>query len=1236
MFVVALPLMLQAQDVASLTGVITDKTGAVVSTVAVVLENTATNAIYKATTNSAGSYTFADVPPGPGYKLTFSHPGFEPVIVTDLYLNVATTRTQDATLRVGSISESIQVNAGGRNVTLDTTGASIGNNFNVSLLNDLPVQARDSPAALFTLQPGVTLDGSTTGARVDQNNVTLDGLDVNDIATGQNFLIVGNAPVDAVQEFRGTVAGFPTDSGPGGGGQFQLVTKGGTNAFHGNLNEYHRDTATEANEWFSNNAGVPRAPLIRNQFGGNLGGPIRKDKLFFFFDYYNSRIVQSTQESRIVPLDSYRAGNLSYIKNADAGGNACSDSSRQSTAPQCIGILSPAEVAALDPQGLGFNTDLLNFMNQRYPHANDLTGGDGVNSGYFTFNAPNNDFETNYLGRVDYNANHSMKLFARFSIARENSVSSPIRFPGDPPTSPFYDRSYAYVVGNTWILSNNKVNQFFYGKTVQDYDFPNTYNPQGTTVLLFASGIATPFNSPYNSPVNSQYRRIPIPVIGDDFNWQKGNHSLQFGGTFKFIKTFEQTKLDYNQVTIGLGGNTFGLNSSLRPADINTQSVAAINLWDADFTFALGRIGATESNYNYDNKGNPLPQGTGDVRRYRYFQTQLYVGDTWKVKPTLTISYGLNYQIFSVPYETQGLESIEQFNFDQYFSARVAQSKGGISGNTAVPFITYVLGGKANHAPGYYQPSYKDLAPRFSFAWNPSFDRKSVFNGGAGIVYDRTVINAVQYSQDQSSYLFQQSVNYPNGIAGDPVTSLLTSPRLGPGNSVPAVPTPAAITPPYQPFVQDGVPFGLANGLTFNTAIDPTLKTPYSILLNGGLQHEFPAQLILKINYVGRLGRRLLAQADASQLIDFPDQSSSQLLSSAFGKLTQQIRAGVSTTDVTAQPWFENVVAPGIGMSLGYPNNTAFLADNLTGLVSNGDFGDFVQQLASAGLIDANIGMPAQFAENTFYTNKGFSAYHGLLITLQKNLSRGLQFDLNYTWAHSIDNVSLIANNGASGGYGFICDVQQMRACRGSSDFDLTHNVSADFDYSLPFGKGKALVTNGPFWLNEIIGGWDLSGITRWHSGLAFSALSNAFVAGYANDAPGIFNGDRYAVRPRAHKTSDGGVNLFVNPSQAAASFTGPVGFSLGSRNSLRGPNYFNQDLGLGKIIPLGDKMNLKFRTDAFNAFNHASFNFPGFGSSETPQAPSPESDITNGRFGQITTTSTNARVLQFALRLEF
>ncbi len=1219
-----------------MTGIVTDPTGAVIAGASVALVNTTTNASYQTTTNSKGSYTFANVKPGPNYKVTFAKGGFEPVTITDIYLNVDYTRTQSVKLQAGNVSQSVEVNAANMEVTINTTDATVGNNFDVKLLNDLPVQNRDSPAALFTLQPGVTLDGSTTGARQDQNNVTLDGMDVNDFAAGTAFAVIGKAPVDSVQEFRGTTAGFLSDSGPGGGGQFAMVTNSGTNAFHGDLNWYHRDTDLTANTYFNKIAGVARPALIRNQFGGALGGPILRDKLFFFFDFNQSRIIQNAQVSRTVPLNSFRNGNVSYINNSinPATGVACASTSRQNTTPTCIGTVTSAGIKSLDPQGVGINTAYLAFINQRYPQANDLTGGDGVNTGLLRFNASTPDFETNYVGRLDYTLNSKMRLFGRFSIVRENAVQSPIQFPGDPATAPYIDRSRAWVVGHTWTINSRMVNNVFGGETIADLAFPNTYNPQGTSLMIFGSG---GFASPYLSPSNAQFRVVPIPVIGDDYSWQKGSHNIQLGGTFKWITSHINTKLDYNTFTIGLGGRNGSLNAALRPADIRTAVTSQTVLYDAAFTEMLGRVASIGSQYNYDNTGTPLPYGTGDDRRYKYYQTQVYIADTWKVTHELTFSYGITYQLFSVPYETHGLESVEPYTFNQYFGLRMAQSAASLSGNSSLPFITYSLGGPVNHGPDLYQPSYKDIAPRFAFSYNPSLSRKTVVNGSAGLVYDRTVINAVQYQQDKSNYLFQGGSSYSNGVTGDPVTALKNDPRIGANNALPSVPTPPpGPHAPYIPNVSGGVPNGLITGLG-NTIIDPSLKTPYSIMISFGVQQALPAGFVLKSSYVGRLGRRLLAYADASQLIDFRDPKSGQLMSAAVASITQSARAGVNTANLAPQPWLENVLTPGYGATkkcgtVNCANNTSYAATSQLAYVLDGDFSDFIYSMASNGILATNVGLAAQFGSNGFVTNKGNSTYHGLLTTLQKNFSHGLQMDFNYTVAHSIDNVSLIANtNPSNSGVGYICDVTNGDACRGNSDFDVTNYISADFTYQLPFGKGRTFANAVPLLLDEIIGGWDVSGITNWHSGVAFSSVSNAFLAGFENDDPAIFDGDRAAVAPHAHKTSSGSINVFGDQTTAIGAFRGPIGLEYGSRNNLRGPNYINQNLGLAKRFRLTpERVSLTFRADAFNVFNHTSFANP------VSNFTTGTTDITAGTFGQILSTSTTPRVLQLALRLGF
>jgi hypothetical protein len=528
--------LLNAQDSASLTGTVADASGAVVPGAKVVLVNKATNLSYRAESNASGSYTISNIAPGPGYAETVSHDGFETTVLTGLYLNVGVTRSQNVKLAVGSVSVTVAVSAANDTVTLDTTDATVGNNFQVQYLNELPVAIRDSPMALLTNQPGMTQDGSATGARQDQNRLTLDGLDVNDLTTGTIVnqgsggtntaivhTIIGNAPVDSLQEFRGTTAGDLSSNGGGGGGQFDMVTKAGTNHFHGNINEYHRDTDLEANEWFNNFEGVPRSPLIRNQFGGNVGGPIWKDKVFFFFDYNGRRDTLSGQAERTVPTDSFlKSDTITYYTDIASG---------------ATNTASASQIASYDPQGIGFDSALMQTIGARYPSPNDFSGdrGDLLNTAGFRFNSPTPYIENNYVGRLDINPWKNHHLFGRVTYNKTNAVHSAVQFPGDPETWPYLDDSHAWVAGWDWTIGNNKTNSLVWGDTTANLGFPNTYNPQGANQYGFDGDPTGGFflDGIYANAGGAQARYFPVPVVRDDFSWEKGRHSFAFGGTLQ-------------------------------------------------------------------------------------------------------------------------------------------------------------------------------------------------------------------------------------------------------------------------------------------------------------------------------------------------------------------------------------------------------------------------------------------------------------------------------------------------------------------------------------------------------------------------------------------------------------------------------------------------------------------------------------------------------------------------------
>ena len=717
------------------------------------------------TTNDRGVYSFAQVPAGQGYILKFSATGFESLDLSGIALGVGITETHNAQLTAGQVSANVVVTAEA-GATLNTTDASIGNVIDERRLKELPIQIRSSPAPLIGLQPGVVGNnvgtaatnrvGSVTGARADQGNITVDGIDANDQATGQAFATTGNAPIDAIQEFRTVTANPAASEGRSSGGQIELITKSGTNQFHGSLREYNRTAATAANSFFNNKNGVERPQLTRNQFGGSIGGPVYlphfgeggprywsgKDRMFFFFDYEARRDAQGQSYTRIVPLQHLRNGSLAFV-NRNTG---CTSAARLASSPQCITILTPQQVAAIDPLHIGGNQALLDFINQRYPLPNDFTVGDGVNTAGFRFNVPSHRADNNYTGRVDFNISNLQRLFVRvskISAAQTDTVNSvAAQFPGDPETSQIITGDYAVAVGHNWTLTPNFVNSATVGITKSVLDFPNFFHP-----TLPQSYTFTPVSAPF-ADFRTQARNVPVWTYRDDVTWNKGSHGLAFGGSLKTINQQTVLTSDYNFPVVGLGGGfptslgTSTAANALRPGTLLSNTTARNN-YDSALTFLVGTIPAVSTRFNYDAAGNALPLNTGRIRDWRYVEYEFYAQDNWKVRNDLSLTYGVRWHIYPAPYETQGRQSIQNLDFESLFSTRIANGLAGIANASSEPFLVYDRGGKGNNARDFYPTDLNNFGPRLAFSWNPAGrsgllgklfgDRKTVIRGGGTV-----------------------------------------------------------------------------------------------------------------------------------------------------------------------------------------------------------------------------------------------------------------------------------------------------------------------------------------------------------------------------------------------------------------------------------------------------------------------------------------------------------------------
>src|SRR3984893_10294573 len=445
----------QAQSTSSLTGVVTDPSGAVVPKAEIVVVNLETNLRRTATTDSQGRYSFPQMQPST-YLVTARAAGFSDVVVRDVHLLVNTPATVDIRFDVGAVQQSVAVSA--EVAQVNTQDATLGNAVGTRPILELPFDARNV-VGLLSIQPGVTYfgdpsqrddyrSGSVNGGKSDQGNVTLDGVDVNDQQFRTAFTSVLRTTLDSVQEFRTTTTNGSADVGRSSGAQVALVTKSGTNAMHGSLYEYTRNTLTSANTFFNNQDGIARQKLIRNVFGASLGGPIKKNRLFYFLNYEGRRDASDATAVRIVPNTLFRQGIFTYQRTDGS-----------------LTQLTPSQIQQIDPQHIGESQAVLNIL-QAYPAPNDNTVGDGLNTAGYRFNSSVPLKYDTYIARADYQLDSAGKqvLFWRGNLQNDHYVPSSLtssgvpQFPGQADSTVTLQNAKGIAVGYTAIITPTLVN----------------------------------------------------------------------------------------------------------------------------------------------------------------------------------------------------------------------------------------------------------------------------------------------------------------------------------------------------------------------------------------------------------------------------------------------------------------------------------------------------------------------------------------------------------------------------------------------------------------------------------------------------------------------------------------------------------------------------------------------------------------------------------------------------------
>lgn len=1219
----------------AINGTVQDQQGAVVPGATVRLANPKTGFTRDTTTTEDGRYSFPSIPPGT-YQIEVTASNFKKFLVRDAEARVDNSTEINVSLETGDVSVVVDVNASAIESIVNTQDATIGNNFVPQQITQLPTDLRRI-TDLLTLQPGVTREGYVNGGRSDQSNITLDGVDINDqqnggrgeqFSTSQGSVL--RITTESVEEFRITTSNPNANQGRSSGAQISLVTKSGTNDFRGAVFEFYRPTFGSANNFFNNLAGVERPSLSRHVFGGALGGPVIKDRAFFFYSYEGQREKQAISTARVVPMVHLGQGQLRFFGAAPgdpAGTNR-------------LVTVSMAQLDSIFP-GVGINpaaTALFADVTRRYP-VNDTSVGDGINTGGFRFNAPTSVDENTHVARFDFNLNDKQTLFARGTYQTDTAVLVSA-FP-DTLAPTVWNHPYGFVVGHNWNISTDKVNNFRYGLTRQAF----TQSGDSNENLISFRFVFQP-----TLFARTLSRITPVHNFTDDFTLIKGNHTVQFGGNVRIIRNRRE---DF--------GNSF--DSAVANPSFYASSGRVLDrpITNAGYTIGggqrttvqnalsalIGRFSQYSGQYNYDLDGNILPSGTPINRSFATEEYDAYVQDIWKLRSDLTLTLGLRYGLSRPVYETEGYQVVPNRRLGEFFEQRVQSSAQGVPYNELIQFET---GGPSYDKPGFYGMDWNNLQPRIAFAWSPDFGNnffgklfgrkgRSTIRGGFAITND--------YFGQQLAVTFNQlstlGFTTENTIAANTYnTSTNPPPRfIGFGQSIRSLP---GIPPP------DRFQTPADEAQRIESSLDATLVSPTHYNWNLSYGRQLPAGMYIEASYVGRKARNLLATRDIMALNNLVDRQSGVDWYTAAGQLHDLRERNTPLSGIGTIPYFQNIfpnLGPRLAESLGDPDFAGLTPTQAAYylVARNGyDILDwtFVQALLDDESFDAN-GNPVlgrnlffhpQYAAFSAFSTVAKSDYHGGSLTFRQRLGQTLTYDFNYTFSKSMDNASGLQNSGTFG-TAFILNPLRPDDNYAVSDFDVRHVINANFIFQVPIGKSRKFFSNFNSVADAFLGGWQLSGIFRWNSGLPIISPFDA--AQWATNWNVQSSGVRTAsVKARIDRSTQ---NIFSDPAAAYASFRNARPGETGDRNVLRGEGFSALDLGLSKsfTMPWSENHKLQFRWEVFNVMNRQSlaadnFTRSTFGLEQDPQLNPAASD-----FGKIfTSIQGNPRRMQFGLRYSF
>jgi hypothetical protein len=1187
-----------------LAGVATDSSGAVLPGATVRVINVGTNQTSTAVTAANGTFAVPQLPAGT-YHVVVELPNFRTATYTDVVINVGQEYSLNVTLDVGDISETVEVSAGTSLVR--TTTPEVSSTVLQKQVLDIPLANRDV-TNLIKMQPGVQpfmnrTNTSINGGRPTWTQVTLDGINIQDNFIRVNSLdFLPNRPTsDTVAEFTITSALSGADTA-GGATTVRMITPSGTNQLRGSVFEFNRDNRFAANSFFNNASGVSKPELSRHQFGGRVGGPIMRNKLFFFGYYEGFRQTTQTAQNLVIPANAdFFDGFFRYVA--------------------LDGAVRAVNVTQLS--GLPIDARLRSDVFSKVPgpgNVNNFNVGNSnaarlLNTAGYRFNQTDLNDRNQYGFRIDYELNQRHRFEGGYHYFRETDDRTDLDYVStDRPLVYTNSNPKRFALAWRWLASSRLQNEVRGGGNLAPVAFDSDWKYEGAlynTVLGISNPIGGWSTNGASAGFQPQGRYTNTYQLGNNATMMLGRHDLQFGGSWQRNRVNPYNFAgQFPVVTFGFSAaapSSVQLTSGMFPGGISATDLNNANLMAA---WLGGIVSSVSQTYQVASRTSGYVPGIPSDENYTLDNIAVYMQDNWRWKPNFTIRAGLKWEYYSP------LREDDDLGFLPVLGGRNFQ-QAMLDPNTNITFVS----------GGYYKKDLNNFGPTVGFAWDVTRDGKTAVRGG----YSLTFVNEESVTVGRSA---------ARGNAGLTTTVNLANQYRAVSAGVPLPTTPAFLSERTQADQLALTPTPVLWGL------NPNLTAPHVHQLSVGIQRELRWSTAVEARYVGTFGRQIWRGMDFNQmslpspfLADFERARQNGYAAQAAGlAFSPAFNPAVpGSQPLTVLPTF-GLLTNATVINRIQTNQPAALAD-------------FYVSSRVAGSRETFLPNPMAYASNGI-VNGAFSDYNALQIEFRRQYRRGFFGQLNYTLSDThTDSIGTGQNR-----FEAFMDNNRPELSTGRSLFHVTHILAGNALYELPFGMGKRWLNRGGL-SDAIVGGWQVSSIVAWSSGSPFTIFSGRGTVNRigrsdcssggilaCNTAFSTMSVDEIKKLIGLHKTPDGRVYWIdpkvIDPGTGravgadnltnAAGFPGQVFFNVGGQEvgslpilAFDGPPQFRIDMAVSKRFRISDRYRFEVKGEAFNLTNTPSF-FRG------------DMDVNSTTFGRITSVNVGSRVLQFSGRFDF